>query len=192
MNKYLINYPSNKINRLFLIFGAGIFLPLYYLNYQNTLKVFELDTLTKLMTSFDTIYFKAIIQSISQRGQLNDLFIIYSLNIASTIGFALLFFSITLFIARSINRDAKIYKVAFIHPHIILIIALFDILSSILFLMLIKNQNFISVFTTYFINSSYLLRMILLYIEFLWIILMGIYLSIKYIKNNLKKPKSTA
>jgi len=182
MFKYLENNPSKKLNRIFLIMGVIIFIPIYYLNYLSTLKIFELKILTKLLTSFDTGYFKEMIYSVGQRGQLDNLFTVYLLNIASTIGFALIFFSITLMIARSINRDSKIYKISFIHPVVVIIIALFDILPSILFLLLIKNPDIISDFTTYFIDGSYIFRMILIYIEFLWIVSMGIFLIIKYLK----------
>jgi hypothetical protein len=182
MFKILENNPSKKLNRIFLIIGILVFIPIYYLNYLTIVKIFEINILTKLLTSFDTSYFKEIIHSISQRGKLNNLFIVYLLNIISTIGFALIFFPITLIIARSINKDSKIYKIAFIHPLIVLIIALFDILPSIVFLLLTKNLNIISGFTTYFINGSYIFRMILIYIVFLWIIIMGLFLIIKYIR----------
>jgi len=192
MFNYLENNPSKKLNRIFLIIGIIIFIPIYYLNYLTILKIFELNILTKLLTSFDTSYFKETIHSISQKGQLNNLFTVYLLNIVSTIGFALIFFSITLIIARSINKASKIFKISFIHPLIVIIIALFDILPSILFLILIKNPNIISDFTTYFINGSYIFRMILIYIEFLWIILMGIFLIIKYIKRKTYNSKNTS
>ena len=192
MLKYLENNPSKKLNRIFLIVGIIIFIPIYYLNYLTILKIFELNILTKLLTSFDTIFFKEIIHSIIQRGQLDDLFIVYLLNIVSTIGFALIFFSITLIIARSINTDSKIYKISFLHPLIIIVIALFDILPSIIFLILIKKPDIISDVTTYFINGSYIFRMILIYIEFLWIVLMGIFLIIKYIKRKKYNSKNTS
>ena len=55
-----------------------------------------------------------------------------------------------------------------------------------------KNPNIISDFTTYFINGSYVFRMILIYIEFLWIILVGIVLIIKYIRKRKFNSKNAS
>lgn len=189
MFKNLENNPSKKLNRVLLIIGIIIFVPFYYLNYLTILKIFDLEVLTKLLTSFDTGYFKEIFQILVQKGQLNSLFNVYILNIISTTGFALMFFSLTLIIARSINRDAKIYKVSFLFPVVVIIIAVFDILPSIIFLLIIKNQNLVSDFTTFFIDGSYIFRLFLIYVIFLWVVIMGLFLPIKYFikKANQKK-----
>lgn len=185
MLKYLENKPSKRMNRLFLIIGIIIFIPVYYLNYLTSTKIFEPDVLTKLLTSFDTDYFKEVFFSVSQRGQLNDLFTVYLLNIVSVIGFALIFFALTIIIARSITKDSKLSKISFIFPVIVMIIALLDILPSITFLILTKKPDVIADFTTYFINGSYVLRMVLIYIVFLWILFAGLFFLIKYIKRRM-------
>lgn len=188
MIKYFENHPSKKINCLLLIIGLIIFIPIYCVNYAATFKIFEPEVFTKLFTSFDTNYFKAILQSVDQKGQLNLLFKVYLLNIVSMTGFALSFFSLTIIIARSGRNDSKIYKLSFLFPVIVIIIALLDILSSIVILILIKNINFISDYTTYFINGAYISRIILCYVIFLWIIIMGILFIVKgFRKNNKQK-----
>ena len=192
MFNYLENNPSKKLNRLLLIIGIIIFIPIYYLNYQLILINFNLNILNELLTSFNTNNFKEVFHSISQKGQLNDLFVVYLLNIVSIIGFALIFFSITLIIARSINKDLKIYKLSYIPPLLVIVIALFDILPSIILLIIIKSPNIISDLTTYFISGSYILRMILIYIVFLWIIVMGIFLIMKYIRKRVFNAKNAS
>ncbi|MGC9363435.1 MAG: hypothetical protein ACP5FZ_02565 [Fidelibacterota bacterium] len=192
MLKYLENKPSKKMNRLFLIIGIIIFIPVYYLNYLTLSKILESDVLTKLLTSFDTDYFKEVISSIGQRGQLNDFFTVYLLNIVSVIGVALILFSLTLIIARSITKDSKLYKISFIFPVIVMIIALLDILPSITFLIVIKKPDLISDFTTCFIDGSYILRSIFIYLEFLWIIVMGVFLIVKNSKKKKYNPESAS
>lgn len=192
MIDYLEHHPSKKLNRILLILGTIVFVPVYYVNYQATLKIFDLKVFTRFMTSFDTGYFREIVHAIGQRGQLDDLFTVYLRNIVSTIGFGLLFFAITLMIARSIDKDSKLYKISFLFPVIVIIIVLFDILPSIVFLLLAKNPDAVSNVTTFFINGSYIFRMILIYIVFLWMISMGIVLTIKYMKRKKSNPPSAS
>jgi len=83
------------------------------------------------------------------------------------------------------TKDSKLYKISFIFPVIVMTIALLDILPSITFLILTKKPDVIADFTTYFINGSYVLRMVLIYIVFLWIIFAGLFFLIKYIKRRI-------
>lgn len=76
-------------------------------------------------------------------------------------------------------------KISFILPVIVIIIALLDILPSITFLIVIQKPDVISDFTTCFIDGSYILRSIFIYLEFLWIISAGLFLLIKYSKRRM-------
>lgn len=186
MINYLSKHPSKILNRIFLIGGLLVLCPLYTLNLFLVNQVFNTETLTRLLTSFNTHIFREIILSVSQNGQLDNLFLVYIVNIITLIGFMFTFFSITIIIARSLNTNSRLYKIAFIFPILSIIIAVFDILPSIILLIVIKNMNHISDFTTYFINGSYIFRVLLLYIVFIWIIVMGIVLFVRNIRKRVQ------
>ena len=183
MTYFLKNNPNRIINRLILIIGIVLFCPIYYFNYHLISRLLTPNQVTKLYTSFETDTFREIVTSIIERGLLNDLLNVYLLNILSAFGFMFMFFSITLIIARSINSESKFYKVAFLFPILSILIAVFDISTSLLFLYLIRNPSTISDLTTFFINGNYMLRIFLLCIEVFWTILLGAILLIRYIKN---------
>lgn len=83
-------------------------------------------------------------------------------------------------------------KISFIFPVIVMIIALLDILPSITFLIVIQKPDLISDFTTCFIDGSYILRSIFIYLEFLWIIVMGVFLIVKNSKKKKYNPESAS
>ena len=43
MTHCLINYPTKVINRIFLIVGLVVFIPVYFYNYQLILKAMDLN-----------------------------------------------------------------------------------------------------------------------------------------------------
>lgn len=182
MIKYLIKYPPKIMNRILLIIGIIIFTPVYCYNYYLISKIMNLDTLNKLLTSFNSSVFKDIILRISEQGDLETLFYIYLLNIISTVGFMLFSFSITLIVARTIKQSSRFYKISFIFPILVLIVALLDFIASILFLMISSTPNIISDFTTNTIDLCYVIRIIILYIVILWLLFIGIYLLISKIR----------
>ena len=187
MIEYLKKYPTKIINRILLITGILIFIPVYYSNYQLILKIMDLETLNKLLISFNSDIFSDIILTMKQQGHLKTLFNIYVLNIISTTGFSLFAFALTLIIARTIKQTSIFYKVAFIFPILVILIAFFDFLPSIFFLIIAKDTNFISNFIVYTIDFCYVIRIIILYLEIIWIFFIGIYLIINKVRDRKKE-----
>ena len=186
MIAFLQKVPSKKVNRILLVAGLVIFIPLYYLNYVLVTGIMDVSTLTTLLTSFDTRVFSGIITSIAQQGQLDTLFRVYLLNIGSIIGFTCILFSVTVMIARATLPGSRLHKAAFLFPPGAVLIGLLDILSSLVFLWLSRDPGIISDLTTYFTNGAYVARILLLYMELLWILVMGVYLVARAIRKRLK------
>lgn len=183
MIEYLKKYPPQIINRILLIAGILLFLPVYYSNYQLIVKIIDMETLNLLMISFDKNVFTEIILTINKQGNLDTLFNIYVSNIISTTGFGLFAFALTLIIARTFKPTSIFYKAAFLFPVLVLLIAFFDFLPSILFLIIAKDTSFISDFIVYTIDFCYVIRIIILYLVIIWIFFIGIYLIIRKIKD---------
>ena len=186
MIEYFKERPSKIINRIMLITGVLIFIPVYYSNYQLILKIMDLETLNSLLISFNSNIFSEIILTLKQQGHLKTLFNIYILNIISTTGFSLSAFAITLIIAREIRQSSIFYKVAFIFPILVLLIAFFDFVPSILFLLITQEPNLISDFIVYTIDFCYVTRIIILYVEIIWIFFIVIYIIIDKVRERKK------
>ncbi len=103
MIEYLKKNPPKIMNRILLITGIIIFIPVYYSNYQLIIKIIDLETLNTLLISFNSDIFYKIILTIKKQGNLETLFNIYVLNMISINGFSLFTFALTLIIARSIR-----------------------------------------------------------------------------------------
>ena len=146
----------------------------------------DLETLNTLLISFNSDIFYKFILTIKKQGNLETLFNIYVLNMISIIGFSLFTFALTLIIARTIKQTSVFYKTAFIFPILVILIVFFDFLPSILFLIITKDTSFISNLIVYTIDFCYIIRIILLYLETIWIFFTGIYLII----NNIRERKN--
>ncbi len=177
--KFLLEkFPAKVTNRVLLAVGLLIFCPVYYFNAQLTLKIVNTEAMKKLYMSFNSEDFLNTLSMISQQGNEKAFLLVFILNIISTIGFLLFTFSLSIIVIRAIN-DRKIIKaLSRLSPKIVFIITALDLVSSVLFILILKNVNILSNLTVFIIDGAYILRVFLLYLLIIWFIFILIYLII--------------
>lgn len=173
---YLLEKPSQKATRLFLISGAALFLPIYLINYLLIIQILDINTLSKLLTIVNKVFLQNMIHKLVQKGQLEYLCRSYILNIVASIAFGLFLFSLNLIIARFISHNFKTDKNLFKPPKLTIFVVIFDILPSTVFLMIIQNPDYIRKEIILLINVSFFLKMIFLGPLLLWLLITGLIL----------------
>lgn len=179
MSVNLTKYPTKMVNRIFQIAGLAVFIPSYVYNYRLITRIMSVEVLTKLLSSFDVGYFRNIIASIHLKGNIDILFSTYVLNSISITGFMFFMFSLTLSIARTINKNGFIRNFSFACPGFVVVIGFFDIFSSFIFLYIAKNITKITAWMVYLVDLCYIVRMVMLYIVMLWIVFVSLYLLVQ-------------
>ncbi|MBN2738154.1 MAG: hypothetical protein JXR70_14315 [Spirochaetales bacterium] len=187
MLHYFKKYPVKRTKLILLIAGIAVFVPVYLLNFLVMNDFMDLTTLSKLMLSFDVNVFREIILSFETRGFLNNLYVVFLLNIISVAGFCLFMFSLNLMITRRLEHHSVIHTIGLIFAPIIILIGLMDVFPSVLFLSIARNPKIISKIMVYVIDGAYVGRMVLLGLLFIWIIISGTSLLVhKLRKKNTK------
>ena len=189
MNQFFDKYPTGVVTRILLIVGLVIFLPVYVLNSQVTLQVLDLESMNKLLLSFNQTVFESILTSLQGKGSLRQLAAIYELNIVSTTGFLLFTFSLLLIIARKLRASVFFMNIRYIFPLLVVGITVFDVIPSILFIYLSNDTTHLNATIVFTIDAFYVLRMVLIYIVVLWILLAGVFWVMQRIR---KKPREEA
>jgi hypothetical protein len=177
MIKFLVNHPSKLLTLILLAAGLVIFVPVYYFMLQifSVLKI-DSKTFVGLMTSFDAGRFGEFFKTLSGQGGLALFSSVYLLNMVSTAGYFLALCSVTLIIARAFRPESRLYRLSFIFPFPVLIIAILDLISSVLFLSVTSGTPVIYGWVAVVICASYVIRCILLYCVILWIVFASIYI----------------
>ena len=183
MINFLIRYPSKLTSRILLITGLIIFIPIY----SYMLKLFSdmeinSQSFQNILISFDGNRFRDFCTQLDQQAHLQTFIYSYKLNILSVTGFMLAFCSVLLIIARNITTSSRLYKLAFVFPIIVLLITILDISSSAALLFASADLQNISDGNVFFFDASYIVRTILLYIIFIWIIGAIFYFIIRKIR----------
>ena len=163
MKEYLRKHPSKTLNRIFLIVGFIVFIPVYsYILQLFPRMQLDPEEFSMVWMSFDKDMFIQLFKKLADAGHLAALALSFQLNILSVTGFCFAFFALTLIIARGIERSSKLSGPAFLFPGLVLLIAAADIISSIILLLYSGDFTGISEPAVIFTSFSYVFRSILL------------------------------
>ena len=176
MEKLLKKYPSPLITRIILISGLLILLPLYmYLLYRFSTMNIDSTRFSMIWFSLNESEVADFLKQIELQNNTGEFIFTYQLNILSLIGFICTFFSLLLIIARHIPSSSGLYKPAFIFVLLAPVIGILDIIFSIILLAVLTNIIHLSSWIMYCNGINYIIRIILIYITFIWIIIAIIY-----------------
>jgi len=121
-----------------------IFIPVYtYILRLFTSLGIDTATFNSVWHSFDPTTFEDFFGKLIDQGSFGEFISSYKLNVLSMTGFMLLFFSISLMIARKIPNHSRMSRGAYAFPAIAIIIALLDIIPSILVVLVANNSPII-------------------------------------------------
>ncbi len=185
MIEYFKQSPSKLLTRIYLAVGFIVFVVIY--SYMMNLFqefYFSAEEYSAVWLSFDTEQFSGLIQGLIQSYQMVLFKNVFMLNIFSVTALTFGLFALSLIIARSIQETSKLYKFAYAFPVFPILIALLDIIPSIL--ILITSEATLTDFPAwlaYVVSGGYVIRMILLYILFIWFLVA----LIRFIIQKLKK-----
>jgi hypothetical protein len=183
MIEFFKRYPSKFYTRFCLVVGFIVFIGIY----SYMLKLFQgfgfsMEEYNEVWLSFDAMKFRDFIQPIVKAGQESAFLNIFKLNILSISAFMLAFYSLSLMIARNIDYNSRLYKIAYIFPFLPILIAIFDIIPSILILTCKATLTSFPDWLAYVVSGGYAIRVILLYLVIIWFVLMLIWLIIKKLR----------
>lgn len=187
MIEFFKRYPSKFFTRLGLSLGLIVFIAIYSF-LLNLFQGFDFSTgeFNTVWLSFDAEKFRDFIAPLLQSGKLEIFKNTFELNILSISAFMIAFYCLSLMIARSFEPTSKLYKIAYLFPLFPILIAIFDIVPSIL-IAVASNEtlaNFPS-WLAYVVSGGYVIRVLLLYILFIWFL----FALIRFIIRKLKKDK---
>lgn len=166
--------PSTRINRYLLIAGIVIFIPCYTFILQ-LFKEMGIDTteFNTVWLSFDPGAFRNFFQKLDQGGHLSSFSWSFQMNIISMTGFMLLFFALTLMLARRVPVESRLYKTAFVFPLLPIIIGVADILPSLLLIAASGDLLHLAEWKIFTISGGYVFRVLLLYLLIIWMLIAG-------------------
>jgi len=178
MIEFFKRYPSRFYTRICLLVGLMVFIGIY----SYMLKLFQgfgfsMEEYNEVWLSFDAMKFREFIQPLVQAGQGTAFLHIFKLNILSISAFMLAFYSLSLLIARKIESTSRLYKIAYFFPVFPILIALFDIIPSILIITSTAALTTFPDWLAYVISGGYVIRVLLLYLLSVWFILMLIWFT---------------
>jgi len=173
MIEYFKKSPSKLLTRIYLVIGLIVFVAIYtYMMKLFQGFVFTTEEYSKVWLSFDVEQYHGLIQSVIQVDQMSMFRNVFVLNIFSVTALTFGLFALSVIIARSFDETSKLYKIAYVFPLFPIIIALLDIIPSIL--ILITSEATLAEFPAwlaYIVSGGYVVRVILLYILFIWFII---------------------
>jgi|GEM_PF-3981281 len=183
MIEILRKHPSKSANRIMLILGFAVFIPVYVYNI-GLLKTmpFDMNEYASVISSFSAQSLRDLLQSVIQHGQLPTLRFVYILNIISTTALAVGLFALYTLIARKYKPGTRLSTISYWCPFAVLAIAFLDYLFSIVFLTTMGNSERIRDWHSFIICSTYVIRIVLLYFIFLWGIVAAGYFAVRAIK----------
>jgi len=181
--KYLKHHPSKLKTWLFLIIGLALFISVY----SYMIKLYSEIGISKenfntVWLSFDSEKFYTFFQQVIYDGNLNKFLYVFKLNIISISAFMVAFYGLSLIIARQIEPTSRVYKMAYIFPIFPTIIAIFDIIPSVLILTLKSVYSHFPVWLSYIISGGYVIRVLLLYVLLIWFISTIIWFTIRKVR----------
>jgi len=186
----LRNYPSKSSIRILLVAGLAVFIPVYVyivrLFSQMGIDTAEFNT---VWLSFDGNQFQIFLQSIIDRGQVSTFLLSYKLNVLSLCGFGCTFFAIAVTLTRTIPDTSRMYKTAPVFPVLAILIAILDIIPSLLLVSSASSLPHLSLWVVATISGGYLVRIIMLYILLFWFAVVSIKLGKTYYLKVTKKSK---
>ena len=185
MIEFIKQSPSKLLTRINLAVGFIVFIVIY----SYILKLFQefyfsTQEYNTVWLSFDAKQFRGLIQALIQFDQIALFKNVFVLNIFSVSALTLALFALSLMIARSFETASKMYKISFVSPIFPILIALLDIIPSI-FIITVSNTT-LSEFPgwlAYIISGGYVIRVILLYLLFIWFLFALIRFLIRKLKN---------
>ena len=178
MIEFFKRYPSRFYTRLCLVIGFIVFIGVYsYMLKLFQVFGFSMEEYNSVWLSFDAMRFRAFLQPLVQDGQEIVFLYIFKLNILSISAFMLAFYSLSLLIARKIESTSRLYKIAYFFPVFPILIALFDIIPSILIITSTAALTTFPDWLAYVISGGYVIRVLLLYLLSIWFILMLIWFT---------------
>jgi hypothetical protein len=158
MDNPIVERPKGgRALRIWLILGLAAFVPIYayMLSIADRIGI-DFKELSQVWLSFDAGRFAAYVARIADQGRLPAFASVYYWNCVSVLGYFAAFYSLSLLIARAIDPASRLHAAARVFPPIsIVIVALSDLPSM---------RGWMAIF----IGGSYAVRVILLYVLFLW------------------------
>jgi len=175
MSAFLRESPSSTMTRVMLFAGLTVFIVMYsyILNQFKSIGV-EPETFSKVWLSFDVATFHNFLSGLQDQGHLRKFVWCFSLNVVSMTGFLFTFFALNLLLARQLPESSKLARVAYGFPVISILIAVMDIIPSLLFTMEATHLPAIRPHVVNLISGGYMGRVILLYVLIIWMIVAGI------------------
>jgi hypothetical protein len=181
--KTIKKYPSPLVTRIILIAGLVILLPLYtYLIYRFTSMNIDSTQFGMLWLSLSKSGIIDFLKQIDQQNFMGQFILTYQLNIISLIGYIFTFFSLLLIIARHIPPSSRLYTPAFIFVLLPPITGVLDIIFSIILLAVLTNLTPLADWIVYCNGINYIIRIIFIYITFIWIIVAVMYFIVRRVR----------
>ena len=185
MIEFFKQSPSKLLTRIYLVVGFIVFIVIYsYMLKQFQEFYFSTEQYNKVWLSFDAVQFRGLIQPLFTNGQIALFKDVFVLNIFSVSALTFALFALSLMIARSFETSSKMYKIAYAFPIFPILIAPLDIIPSI-FIIAVNNSTLYEFpnWLAYIVSGGYVIRVILLYLLFIWFL----FALIRYIIQKLKK-----
>lgn len=177
--------PSKLITNIYLVVGFIVFIVIYsYMMKLFQEFYFSTEQYNTVWLSFNAVQFRGLIQPLFNNGQIELFKNVFVLNIFSVSALTIALFALSLMIARSFETSSKMYNMAYAFPIFPILIALLDIIPSI-FIITVSNST-LSEFPgwlAYIISGGYVIRVILLYLLFIWFLFALIRFLIRKLKN---------
>ena len=179
MIEFLQKIPSKKTSWVMLIFGFVVFLPVYTYN-VGLLKLmpFNMYEYADVISSFNTQSLKNLLQSVVDQRQLQTFRLIYILNIISTTGLATGLSILCIMIIRKFKINTRLSVVSFLFLLAVLAVAFLDYLFSVVFLTVMGNPICVKYWHTFIICSTYVVRIVMIYFVFLWLLFSAVYFAV--------------
>ena len=177
--------PTKKLTRIYLTVGLIVFIVIY--SYMIKLfQVFEFsaEEYSTVWLSFDTAQFRELIQMLIQSDQIALFKNVFVLNIFSVSALTFALFALSLMIARSFEASSKMHKIVYAFPILPFLIALLDIIPSIFIIAIsVSTLSEFPGWLAYIVSGGYVIRVLLLYLLFIWFL----FALIRFIIQKLKK-----
>ena len=183
MIKYFKHHPSKLTTWLFFFIGLTVFIGVYSYMMRLYIEIgMSMDYFNTVWLSFNSEKFATFFKQIIEDDNLNKFLFVFKLNILSISAFMIAFYGLSLIIVRQIIPTSRVYKMAYLFPLFPIIIAIFDIIPSVLILALKSVYSNFPIWLSYIISGGYVVRVLLLYILLIWFISTIIWFAIRRIR----------
>ena len=187
MIEYFKQSPSKLLTRIYLVVGFIVFIVIYsYMMILFQEFYFSTEQYNTVWLSFDAVKFRGLIQPLFNNGQIELFKNVFMLNIFSVSALTFALFALSLMIARNFEASSKMNKIAYLLTVFPILIALLDIIPSIIILAV--SNSTLSEFPSWLaiiVSGGYVIRVILLYLLFIWLL----FALIRFVVRKLKKHK---